>query len=89
MKIRATAAAVLALLFPLASAASPRDVTVTDTYRASYDAKRDRYCLKFYASLAEGPRPGPVGQLCQSKAGWAKEGIAITRRPRAPTLAAR
>lgn len=57
--------------------------TTTEAYRARYDARRDVYCIRFFADPpAADPRPGPSRDTCQSRTAWAKEGVAIDRVPR-------
>ncbi|WP_125471515.1 MULTISPECIES: hypothetical protein [unclassified Sphingomonas] len=55
-----------------AGQASPR------LYAASYDARRDVYCLRLYADgQAADPRPNVSGTACQAKTAWAREGVFI------------
>ena len=55
-----------------------RPPTITDTYRARYQARGDVYCIRIFADPAPAtPYPRPSGDTCQSRAKWAKEGLTI------------
>lgn len=85
-------AAAMLVAAPPAIAAPHRTDTRTATYRASYDQRRDVYCIRFYADPPPAdPRPGPSIDPCQSRAAWAREGVRISHSPGRPaqTLASR
>ncbi len=74
------AATLIASLSGGAVAAPRRATTITEDYRVQYDARRDLYCIKFFADLpAAMPQPGPSRDMCKSGAAWAKEGVQVRR----------
>lgn len=86
MKLIATplifAAVVLASILQ-GGTARARTGTTPEEYRARYDARRDVYCIRFFADpVPADPRPGPSSDICQSRAAWAREGLKVDRVPR-------
>jgi hypothetical protein len=74
---------VVALSIGAAAAAPHRTKTITQDYKAQYDERRNVYCIKFFADLpAAMPQPGPSRDVCKSQAGWAKEGVRVSRASR-------
>ncbi|GHH23593.1 hypothetical protein GCM10008023_34720 [Sphingomonas glacialis] len=56
--------------------------TTTEDYRVRYDARRDVYCVRFFADPpAADPHPGPSIDTCQSRDAWAREDVRIDRLP--------
>lgn len=76
------------LIALVAVAASPNAArnrtTITDTYRVTYKADRDVYCLRIFADPAPAdPHPGTPPDPCRSRADWARDGVFITDPQRA------
>jgi hypothetical protein len=66
-----------------AVAASPQAAadrrTITETYRVTYKADRDVYCIRVFADPAPAdPHPGTPPDPCRSRADWAKDDIHIS-----------
>ena len=58
---------------------TPRRSTITETYRVTYKADRDVYCIRFFADASPAdPRPGTPPDPCRTRANWAKDGVHIT-----------
>lgn len=83
--IETLAAALLMMAAPPAQAASRDGLITTETYRVRHDARRNVYCIRFFADLpAADPTPGPTRDTCQSRAAWNADGVQIDDRRRPP-----
>lgn len=78
-------AAALLVAVPPAQASTRHGLTTTETYRVRHDARRDVYCIRFFADPpAADPRPGPTRDTCQSRAAWGIEGVEIEHERQPP-----
>jgi hypothetical protein len=58
--------------------------TITETYRVTYKADRDVYCIRAFADPSPAnPHPGTPPDPCRTRADWAKDGVQITDPQRA------
>lgn len=68
----------------------PHRRTITETYRVTYKADRDVYCIRFFNDPAPAdPHPATPPDPCRTRAEWAKDGVQIAdpRHPAAPLTA--